>query len=294
MLAKKSKPGVDLTDHVKECMTTPEGADMIPHRKALREKRKEEVRVLYNTKSVPTKEQRDKARQVISNVYHQELVACEKESGTVGSSAVSAPVPVVYKLLAHDYGHTRNGETVPVALRSKWNTQTAEPLRPATATQTYVSTGDEISNPPQRVDPKLEDILAASRHVRQAGSRGAATVDRSSGREVRSVAVGSNPSEIIQATMRRTSRPVSAGATSPKPAWQSTHRTAQTNTDLSGWSASRALGTLSAAEIAKAPPKMGLATLAFQGVTQLPADHAPGSRTGARHAHRPRDTMFIF
>lgn len=266
-------PKVDLTDNVKFCMMQPDTADDMPLRKALRERRREEVRVLYNTRAVPIKEQRDPARGVLHNVYHQEL---EKKT----------EVPVVYKLLAGQY--SRDAETmevVPAAVRAQRaadEAKKAASVRPATASQTLLGTAEPIATPPQRVDPKMEDILAASRHVKPKSN--VTVVDRGTGREVKSIGVGANPSDIVKATMHRTSRPLSASATVPRSTWQPT-RTLQTHTILTGsqWNADLT-------EV----PKMGTTTLLLRKQEIPDALKPVPARSGSRSAHRPRDTMFIF
>lgn len=273
---------VDLTDSVQLCMVTPIGADVVPLRKALLERRKEEVRALYNTKSVPIKEQRDQARKVINNVYHQEMMP-------VGPNTGAPEVPVVYKLLAHDFESGREGRAIagPVSLAPRTKPSMGQP---DVATQTLIGGSNEQPEPPQRAEPAMEDILSSARQLRtQKGSRGLATVDQASGHEVRSVAVGANPSDIVRATMKSTSKPLAASATLPQPQWKA-HRTVQTNTDASGRVALENLDLLT-----RAPPKMGVTTLNLQrGHASNLEDHVPGSRSGARHSHRPRDTLFIF
>lgn len=258
------KKSADLTDHVKECMISLDN-DVPSARKQLQQRRKDEVRELYNTRSVPTKEARDPARAVLHNVYHQQV---EKDT----------KVPVVYKLLAHHFG-SEGGQTLPVSHRPPPTHK--DNANPCGATQTIVCEPEPVATPPQSCDPKMEEILAKAKSARPKSSLGVAHYDKSTGREVKSVGVHANPSDIIRATMRSTSRPSTAGASVPKPAW-TTMRNTQTNTDLQ-WE--RSLGEV---------PKMGSLTLKVLN-KPLPQELQPGPRApGARHAHRPRDTMFVF
>ncbi|CUE73226.1 Hypothetical protein, putative [Bodo saltans] len=257
-------PVVDLTDHVKELMVSPVDSDMPSARRQLQLRRKAEVCALYNTRAVPAKEARDPARAVLHNVYHQQL---------------ETKVPVVYKLLAGQYSvdDLHGIKDVPVVLRTG---PAPKASKPTEATQTIVCEPDPIPNPPQRVDPHIEHILAAAKTVRPKSSLGVGHYDKSTGREVKSIGTEANPSDIIRATMRSTSRPLSAAARPiAKPAWIPT-RTLQTNTDPH-WERH-------VTEV----PKMGTLTLKVQQ-KPIPQDLQPGPRS-ARHAHRPRDTMFIF
>lgn len=256
-------PVVDLTDHVKALMVSPDNADEPCARKQLQLRRKAEVSALYNTRAVPAKEARDPARAVLHNVYHQQL---------------ETKVPVVYKLLAGQYSadEAHSIRDVPVMHRTTAPTVS----KPAEATQTVVCEPEVFPNPPQRTDMQMEKILAAAKSVRPKSSLGTGHYDKATGREVKSIGTEANPSDIIRATMRSTSRPLTATSRPvPKPSWIPT-RTLQTNTDP--------LWERHVTEV----PKMGNMTLKLQH-KPTPQDLQPGPRT-ARHAHRPRDTMFIF
>jgi hypothetical protein len=256
-------PVVDLTDHVRELMVSPGDADAPSARRQLQLRRKAEVAALYNTRAIPAKEARDPARAVLHNVYHQQL---------------ETKVPVVYKLLAGQYAADELHDIKDVPAYCAGATPKA--TKPTESTQTIVCEPEPIPNPPQRTDRHIEGILAQAKTVRPKSGLGVGHYDKATGREVKSIGTEANPSDIIRATMRSTSRPLSAAARPiSKPSWIPS-RTLQTNTDPH-WERH-------VSEV----PKMGNLTLKVQHKA-IPQDLQPGPRS-ARHAHRPRDTMFIF
>lgn len=260
---------VDLTDHVKELMVSPAGED-ISLRKMLREKRKAEVRTLYE-KAYPVKEGRDPARSVINNMYHQQL---EKS------------IPMVYNLLGNQYGpaetSSRPGSnycgTNAAARRRAAELAAVEEAKTTKKSQTMftdpsLSEGfpHPITEDPPRVNPHTVEVQ-----------------HRAVGREMRSVGVEADPMDIVRSGIEARRPPVTVplsrkpAAATTTPGWIP-HRTILTNTDLTGHEWNKDL-----------VPKMGTATLELKGKPiPPPLSRGPVAHT-SRHASRPHDTLFIF